>query len=339
MASQIVVVVIVVGVVAIGYKSPETATTTPVANQSILDQQVTSVDQIAAANVATSVAQATNMSVESNVSNLSISLNTKTELAQTDSALLAKPQIISQIGRNEIITYTTVDGDSVQSVAAKFGISDDTVRWANNLTSDSLDVGKELKILGATGVLYTVKEGDSPQSLADKYKADKDRIVTFNDLELTGLNQGQQVIIPDGILPENERPGYVAPTTTTTTSSYSSSSTVFATGVTVYGDNGYSYGYCTWYAFNRRAELGRPIGSNWGNAVTWAAYAAAAGFRVDRSPEPGAVFQVGGGYGHVGIVEVVNSDGSIVVSEMNYVGWNIISRRTITDVSSYNYIH
>ncbi|MGD8373460.1 MAG: LysM peptidoglycan-binding domain-containing protein [Candidatus Woesebacteria bacterium] len=341
MASQILVVAIVVGIVAIGYKTPDASDTANVASQSIMDQQVTSVDQIAAANVATSIAEAANLSVETNVSNLSISLNTKTELAQTDSALLAKPQIISQVGRNEILTYTAVAGDTVQGVATKYGISEDTVRWANNLTSDSIEEGKQLKILGATGVLYTAKSGDTAESLASKYKADKDRIITFNDLELTGVKEGNELIIPDGVLPENERPGYVAPAATTTTSSYSSSSTVVASGITVYGNNGYAYGYCTWYAYNRRAELGRPIGGNWGNAATWAIYAAAAGFRVDKNPEPGAVFQVGGGYGHVGVVEVVNGDGSIEVSEMNYVGWNIISRRTIpaSQITSYNYIH
>lgn len=239
--------------------------------------------------------------------------------------------------------YTTVGGDSVQNLAAKFGVSEDTIRWANNLTSDSLEGGKELKILGVTGILYTVKEGDTVAGLADKYKADQSRIVTFNDLELTGLNPGRQIVIPDGVLPENERPGYVAPQSLRTATN-TSSATATSSQVTVFGGNGYAYGYCTWYAFNRRAEIGRPIGSNWGNAVSWASYARSAGFRVDNVPEAGAVIQNGGGwggYGHVGIVERVNPDGSILVSDMNYVGWNIISNRTVpaSQVGSYSYIH
>jgi surface antigen len=108
--------------------------------------------------------------------------------------------------------------------------------------------------------------------------------------------------------------------------------------------NRYAYGYCTYYAYNRRAEIGRPIGGNWGDAVSWSSGARAAGFRVDHTPEAGAVIQNSGGwggYGHVGVVERVNSDGSLVVSDMNYAGWNVVSTRTVSasSVASYNYIH
>lgn len=340
--SHVVVVALIVSIITIGYRAPVEASGAQ-NNSTVLDQPVASVDQIAAADVATQVAQATDLAVQTNVSSLAISLNTKTELAQTDSAFLSKPQIVSQTGRKGITQYTTKNGDTVQAVARQFGISEDTVRWANNLTSDALQAGKNLTILGTTGVLYTVKAGDDAAKLADKYHADKDRIITFNDAELTGLNAGQQIVIPDGVLPDSERPGYRS--SASLRSSYSGGGSTATGGyVTTYNGNGYAYGYCTWYAYNRRAELGRPIGSNWGNAVTWSAYARAAGFRVDRTPEAGAVLQTAGGwsgYGHVGIVEAVNSDGSILVSDMNYVGWNVISKRTIpaSQVSSYNYIH
>lgn len=110
--------------------------------------------------------------------------------------------------------------------------------------------------------------------------------------------------------------------------------------------NLYTDGQCTYYAFNRRAELGKPIGSLWGNASNWAASASQAGFSVNNSPEVGAVFQSGpgqngaGGYGHVGIVESVNPNGTLTVSEMNWNGGvNVKSYRTIYNPSSYNYIH
>src|SRR5262249_1502103 len=153
--------------------------------------------------------------------------------------------------------------------------------------------GKTLTIPGVTGVVYTTKAGDTVASLADRFKADPDRIVTYNDLELSGLVPGNQIIIPAGILPDEARPAFRL------------------THMTIFGGNTYAYGYCTYYAFNRRAELGRPIGSNWGNAVSWAAYARAAGYLVDHNPEAGAVFQVGANswsrLGHVGVVEKVEA--------------------------------
>lgn len=110
--------------------------------------------------------------------------------------------------------------------------------------------------------------------------------------------------------------------------------------------NLYTDGQCTYYAFNRRAELGKPIGSLWGNASNWAASASQAGFNVNNTPEVGAIFQSAPGqngagtYGHVGVVESVNPNGTLTVSEMNWNGGvNVKSYRTIYNPGSYNYIH
>lgn len=339
--SHLAVVVTIIGIIFLGYQAPvETSATSGV--NSILDQQTNSVDQVAAANVASSVAQSLNLSVDTNVQNLAVSLNIKNDLAQTDSSYITKPQILQlDSGRKGITSYVAVQGDTVQSVAAKYAVSEDTIRWSNNLTSDAIPAGTELKIPGVTGVIYTVKAGDDAAKLADKYKSDKDRITTYNNLELTGVVVGAQIVLPGGVLPENERPGYVAPVTTY--SSYSSASTAVASSSRVgsFAGNGYAYGYCTWYAYNRRAEIGKPIGGNWGNAATWAIYARADGFGVDKNPRAGDVFQIGGGLGHVGVVERVNPDGSVYVSEMNYVGWNRTSNRTIgaATIGSYTFIH
>ena len=105
--------------------------------------------------------------------------------------------------------------------------------------------------------------------------------------------------------------------------------------------NRYYYGNCTYYAFDRRQQLGRSVGSFWGNASNWANSARNAGLAVDNRPEVGAVFQTSAGYyGHVGVVERVNSDGSVYVSEMNWNGnFNNVTNRTIKNTSGYNFIH
>ena len=101
--------------------------------------------------------------------------------------------------------------------------------------------------------------------------------------------------------------------------------------------NGGYFGQCTYYVYNRFAQLGAPISTPaLGNAAEWSGNAAAAGYGVSSTPRAGTaiVFQRGLAgadpvYGHVGFVERVNADGSLFISEMNVQGVNVISTRTI----------
>lgn len=116
-----------------------------------------------------------------------------------------------------------------------------------------------------------------------------------------------------------------------------------------YGVNYYSGGQCTYYAFERRQQLGKSVGSNWGNAHNWANAARSQGYSVTNSPSVGAimVFAQGQGgassyYGHVAIVESVNGDGSINISEWNWTHgpWNKTVRTiSASSVYNFNYIH
>lgn len=101
--------------------------------------------------------------------------------------------------------------------------------------------------------------------------------------------------------------------------------------------NGGYFGQCTYFVYNRFAQLGAPISTRaLGNAAEWPANAARAGYAVSSTPRAGTavVFQRGLGgadpvYGHVAFVERVNADGSIFVTEMNVYGVNVISTRTV----------
>lgn len=340
---------------AIGYQPPQQNSTTNTAN-AVTPEIITtsnseaftpSVDQLVATRVAAGIAERAELPIARNVANLSLSLSVESELAQADNNIIVKPQIIQPAaGSREIRSYTTIAGDNVAKLSAQFAVSADTIKWANSLTSDLLEPGKELQIPSINGVIYTVKDGDTVASIASKYGADEKRIIAYNDLELGGLNSGRKIVLPDGNLPVTERPGYIAPRPIT----YPSDSNGYVVGG--YGGGGsvgnrYAYGNCTYYVYDRRAAIGRPIGSFWGNAATWASAARASGYRVDNIPEPGAVAQWNAyagawiGYaGHVAIVETVNGDGTVTISEMNngaYGGFNVVNRRTISagDVSSY----
>jgi surface antigen len=330
--------VLIASVASVGYQSPvkQQLSSQNVTSTQAQEVEAPSVDQLVAADLAAATAQSADLSVASNVSNLSISLNAKSQLAQTDDNVISKPQIVEVTQGRGISTYVTVKGDTVPKVAAKFGVSSQTVRWANDLASDSLSAGQHLRVPNTDGVIYTVQSGDTLSSIAGKFKADKARIISYNDLEVSGIKQGLRLVIPGGI--------QVAQTTAPATG-FSGAAVVDYGGNAAVVGNRYDFGYCTWYVYNKRAAIGKPVGSFWGNAASWAYYAAASGYKVDHNPSVGAVLQVGGGFsgglGHVAFVERVNSDGSVFVSEMNYAGWDVVSTRTIPagQAASYNYIH
>ncbi len=128
---------------------------------------------------------------------------------------------VSQKPRDQVINYTVEKGDSLSTVAEKFGISTDTIRWANSLKTDDLAIGDTLKIPPVTGIVYKVQEGDTVKSIAKKYKTDAQKIVNFPfndfaDLESFALNVGQTLIVPDGVPPAAPAIAFAAPSFLTT---------------------------------------------------------------------------------------------------------------------------
>jgi len=178
-------------------------------------------------------------------------------------------------------------------LAKKFGISVQTIKYANNLTGNDLIVGSTLKILPVDGVLYTVKSGDTIDSLAERYSVNKTRLILFNDLDVSGLKLGDQIILPEATLPTEERPGYVAPQNYYNYF-YGSTGAGFGgqtwhIGVGTGPCPTYAFGNCTCYAYSRRVQLGLPVGERWGNAGTWAYYAVSEGLHVSHTPSAGAI--------------------------------------------------
>jgi surface antigen len=348
-----------VAVIAVGYRAPEqdatAASAAPIANTASTSGDKPAVNDVVANDIAASVAAASNLAIAPNVAERAVSTRVQTQYASSDvTSSISKPTIVQLTTASRNITkYAVVDGDTVDSIAAKYSISADTIKWANNLTGNTLAAGSTIDILPRDGIVYTVKDGDTVQSLADKYKADGSLITTYNDLEITGLTAGLKIVIPGAQLPTNERPGYTAPvrarTGATTGGTYITGySSGFSNGSTWFIKRGtpnmgsYANGNCTAYAFDRRAELGRPIGQRWGNAGSWATNARSAGFTVNRTPAAGAVIQDSG---HVAIVEAVLPNGDLQLSEMNARvsggGYNIVSGRILPagQVGQYYYIH
>jgi LysM repeat protein len=101
-----------------------------------------------------------------------------------------------------INVYVVKSGDTIPVVAKMYGVSADTIAWANNIDKKAkLTPGQSLTILPISGLSYTIKKGDTLASIAKAYKADPADIGKFNGLESDSqLAIGDTVIIPDGEL-------------------------------------------------------------------------------------------------------------------------------------------
>lgn len=115
---------------------------------------------------------------------------------------------ISEKPRADIIQYQIQNGDTVSKIAEKFGVSEDTVYWENNITAKTkLKTGDLLRVLPVSGVKHTVSRGETVNGIAEKYDISAQAIVdwpfnTFVNDETFALAVGQTLIIPDGVKPD-----------------------------------------------------------------------------------------------------------------------------------------
>lgn len=114
--------------------------------------------------------------------------------------------LISDKVRDKIIEYQVQSGDNIKSIAQKFGVDEDTIRWQNSLKGDKIKIGQTLEILPVIGIAHKVIKGDTVYSIAKRYDTEPQAIVdfpfnSFSNDETFELAIGQVVIIPDGVKP------------------------------------------------------------------------------------------------------------------------------------------
>lgn len=97
------------------------------------------------------------------------------------------------------VIHVVKEGESLERLARRYGVSVDTIRWANDLGENStIRPGDELHILPVDGVIHTVTRGQTLLRIAELYDTPSENIIQQNNLENTFILAGQELIIPGG---------------------------------------------------------------------------------------------------------------------------------------------
>lgn len=91
--------------------------------------------------------------------------------------------------------YTVKSGDTLYSIANKYGVSVDEIKNANGLTSNILSIGEVLVIPNSNSI-YTVKSGDTLYSIARRFNTQVDTLKKVNNITNNILSIGQKLLIP-----------------------------------------------------------------------------------------------------------------------------------------------
>jgi len=196
-------------------------------------------------------------------------LNTQVSSSYYGSQYMASVPIVQNTtnasSQNKITDYTVQNGDTLSTIAAKFDVSTDTIRYANQITDvDSIAPGSKLTIPPVTGVLHTVAAGESTASIAKRYAANESLIISQNDLYGEELTVGMKLMVPDGEIPEAPKPVVVTPVASAPSNgggAAGSSQRQIASGQFIFptvNSQGYYNGYHSW-AIDIPGGYGTPI--------------------------------------------------------------------------------
>ncbi|MBI2062167.1 MAG: LysM peptidoglycan-binding domain-containing protein [Candidatus Yanofskybacteria bacterium] len=118
---------------------------------------------------------------------------------QENSVLASNPTLTDYIEvgfrRNQIVEYTVQPGDLLSFIASDYGVSVDSIIWANNLVNaNSIKPDQVLRIPPVSGVIHKVKSGDTVASIAKKYGSPA---VYHNQIGFP-TRSSQEILIPPG---------------------------------------------------------------------------------------------------------------------------------------------
>lgn len=289
-------------------------------------------DQTSMINTAAILASSTQSVIANDVSQKAQDLDNLSSLVTAGDDFLANRSAVVAPGApsREITKHKVKEGETLAALSAKYNITTETIKWANDLSDDTIQPGSNLVILPVSGILHTTAEGDDLLALAEKYKSNATLIESFNGLEGKAPASGVKLIIPDGVKPAPPQPsGYLA---TANIPGGASGNGYFSNARFNGGGNSYVWGQCTWYVASKRS-----VPNNWGNAISWYYNAQRSGFATGSAPRAGAI-----GWersNHVVYVESVNDNGTVNISEMNWGGRPGVVHYRTEPASRFLYIY
>ena len=117
-------------------------------------------DKVTESGVIANLAESADLAIAPSAASLSTSTAILQDSPQVNTTI-EKPKVLEVLSeKREIVKYTTQSEELIQSIAEKYGITAQTIKWVNKLKGDSVSAGKELRILPVDGIVYTVKYGD-----------------------------------------------------------------------------------------------------------------------------------------------------------------------------------
>ena len=112
--------------------------------------------------------------------------------------ILKIPTKIVDVGDTEL--YQVKSGDTLYSIANKYGISVNELKTINNLNNNNLSIGQLLNVPSGLSSVnsYIVEKGDTLYSIAKKFDISVNKLKEYNNLTSNLLNVGQKILIPIG---------------------------------------------------------------------------------------------------------------------------------------------
>lgn len=159
--------------------------------------------------------------------------------------------------KDAISIYVVREGDTLSEIAEMFGVSVNTIIWANDLpVRGTVKVDQRLIILPVSGLKYTVQKGDTLASIAKKYHGDAEEIAQYNDI-VGDLAVGAEIIIPNGEVQVQAAPKVTAsaPAPSSSSASYSGYYQKPVAGIRTQGIHGYN-------GVDLAASIGTPVGAS-----------------------------------------------------------------------------